>query len=298
MKILILGSEGFIGNHLVRYFLDHQFDVTGCDLIESSSTEYAYHKISLLSADVEDIFIGQKYDVCINAAGSGNVPYSITHPLSDFDANVSAVIHILDAIRKFSGACRYLHISSAAVYGNPVSLPVMETQPLKPVSPYGYHKCMSEMICEEYHNIFKSRLAVIRPFSVYGEGQKKQLLWDICKKLQGADQITLFGTGAESRDFIHIKDMAALIHLIIDQDKFEGQVFNAASGKETTIREIANLFMANFQNKNILFSGEVRKGDPLNWRADISAIAQMGYVPTIDLNEGIKKYIHWFEQSC
>lgn len=297
MKILILGSEGFIGNRLVRYFLDHQFNVTGCDLIESSNTEYTYHKISLLSADVEDIFTGQKYDVCINAAGSGNVPYSITHPLSDFDANVSAVIHVLDAIRKFNGSCRYLHISSAAVYGNPVSLPVMEIHPRKPVSPYGYHKCMSEMICEEYHAIYKSRLAVIRPFSVYGEGQKKQLLWDICKKLHGTDQITLFGTGAESRDFIHIKDVAALIHLIIDQDKFDGQVFNAASGRETTIREIADMFMSNFKNKSILFSGEVRKGDPLNWRADISEIAAIGYTPSIDLIDGVRKYIHWFEQG-
>jgi UDP-glucose 4-epimerase len=298
MKILILGSEGFIGNHLVRYFLDHKYDVTGCDLIESGTTEYTYHKISLLSADVEDIFSGQTYDVCINAAGSGNVPYSITHPLSDFDANVSGVIHVLDAIRKFNGACRYLHISSAAVYGNPVSLPIMETHPRKPVSPYGYHKSMSEMICEEYSAIYKSRLAVIRPFSVYGEGQKKQLLWDICKKLQGADQITLFGTGNESRDFIHIKDMIALIHLIIERDKFDGQVFNAASGRETTIREIADIFMSNFKNKSIIFSGEVRKGDPLNWRADISEIAAIGYKPSIDLRDGIKKYIHWIEQGC
>lgn len=297
MRVLILGSEGFIGNHLVQYFLGLQWKVTGCDLIESNAKGYTYHKISLLSADVDDLFSGQRYDVCINAAGSGNVPFSITHPLSDFEANTLSVIHILEAIKKFNASCRYLHISSAAVYGNPSSLPVKETHACMPVSPYGYHKRMSEMICEEYYAIYKSPVAIIRPFSVYGEGQRKQLLWDICKKLKAADEITLFGTGAESRDFIHINDVARLIHIIIERNKFDGEIFNAASGSETTIREIADMFISFYNKKNILFSGEVRKGDPLNWRSDVSRSNAIGYSPSVKLEDGIRNYIHWFEQN-
>jgi len=298
-KILILGSQGFLGSHLVQHFLHLGCQVTGCDLTEAGKTDFEYYKISLLSTDVEDLFGGNTYDVCINAAGSGNVSYSLSHPLSDFEANALSVIHILEAIRKFNGSCRYLHISSAAVYGNPATLPVMETHPCQPISPYGYHKHISEMICREYHTVYGIQVAVIRPFSVYGPGQRKQLLWDMCRKLQASDSITLFGTGKESRDFIHIQDVARLMQCIIEADAFAGNVFNAASGTETTIQQIADWFTSCYEgNKKIRFSGEVRPGDPLNWCSDISRIRSVGYAPSVLLKDGIEQYIRWFAEHA
>jgi len=297
MNILILGSEGFIGHHLVHHFLQLQHVVHGCDLFETPQhSGYTYTKVSRLSPEWEEIFARQAFDFCINAAGSGNVPYSMTHPLSDFESNTLDTMRVLDAIRRLNKTCRYLHISSAAVYGNPEKLPVNEGDRKNPLSPYGWNKLMAEHVCREYHIVYGIATAVIRPFSVYGKGLRKQLLWDICSRLSKSDNIQLFGTGKESRDFIHVSDLTVLMQHIIEKAAFEGDIFNAASGEETSIAAIAGIFERCYEGKKkISFSGEGRKGDPLNWRADISAVQALGFGASVPLKEGIKNYISWFE---
>jgi len=298
-SILILGSEGFIGTHLVNYFIGNNEEVYGCDLFETSKLiGDRYFKVSALSPEWEDIFLKQQYDVCINAAGSASVPYSMAHPMSDFLSNSLDMMRVLDAIRRLNPNCRFLQISSAAVYGNPQRLPIPENSLCSPISPYGYHKLISETICKEYQQIFGIHIAVVRPFSVYGEGQQKQLLWDICMKAKNTSEIKLFGTGLESRDFIHVADLAKLLQHIIDSGNFSCDIFNAASGNETTIKEIADCFVEYYEGKKkVIFSGEVRHGDPINWCADISAAKAIGYAPSIGIKDGIYRFIKWFENK-
>lgn len=295
-NILILGSEGFIGKTLVQHFLHQQYSVYGCDLYETVDSGYHYFKVSRLSPEWEEIFTTYKFTYCVNASGSGNVPYSMTHPFTDFEANTLDTIRVLDVIRRHNRDCKYLHISSAAVYGNPDVLPVSENACRKPLSPYGWHKLMAEHVCQEYFELYNVQTTVVRPFSVYGNGLRKQLLWDICSKLRVANSITLFGTGKESRDFIQVKDLCQLVELILQRDKFAFEVFNAASGKETFIKEIANIFEDRYKgNKSIKFNGESRSGDPVNWRADITKATSIGFHATTPLEEGIMNYINWFE---
>ena len=296
MNIIIIGSQGFIGTHLCNYFIAKGDNVYGADIVETPvNINYNYTKLSRLSTEWETLLADNKIDVCINSAGSGNVAYSVAHPLIDFEANTLDVIKILDAIRKHQPSCKYLHISSAAIYGNPTSLPIKETDLLSPISPYGYHKMMSEIICKEYHHLFGLNISIVRPFSVFGNGLRKQLLWDICTKLTKEDSITLFGTGNETRDFIHISDLVLLIDIIIKKSNFKIDIFNAASGSETTIKKIAVFFENNFANKkHIDFNGVVKKGDPLNWDADISAIKNIGFIPNLNIEQNITAYIKWF----
>lgn len=296
MKIIILGSEGFIGSYLVKTGIEKGYQITGCDLVDKGMGNYNYYKTSLLSSDIDSLFNKEPYDICINASGIGNVPYSIDNPLNDFDANTRGVFKALDSIRKYNTGCRYVQISSAAVYGNPKSLPVKETDTIAPLSPYGYHKWMSEIICKEYHNLYNVPLIIIRPFSVYGNGLRKQLLWDICSKLKNADAIELNGTGNESRDFIHVSDLAGLIYSVIAAGIFDGRVLNAASGVETTINEIAGFFSDYHSGaKKIKFSGRIRIGDPLNWRGDIVEANAIGFSAGVTLQDGIAEYIRWFQ---
>src|ERR1700749_3485711 len=127
MKVFVLGAEGFIGSHLVRFLSKKGYAVYGWDLYETSrSGGYVYFKVSHLSPEWEEIFSSNTFDYCINASGAGSVPFSMTHPFADFESNALDVIRILDTIRRLKPGCRYLHISSAAVYGNPKSLPVRE----------------------------------------------------------------------------------------------------------------------------------------------------------------------------
>ncbi|MFY7965492.1 MAG: NAD-dependent epimerase/dehydratase family protein [Chitinophagaceae bacterium] len=298
-KILIIGSQGFIGSAICNYFLKKGFDVVGCDIVDKSENcSYYYHKItSDLSNDLVKIFAEHQFQLCINAAGSGNVPLSVENPLLDFKANVADVISILDAIKLHNSSCKYLHISSAAVYGNPEKLPVCENDLTQPVSPYGYHKLMSESICKEYYKLFGLKTAIIRPFSVYGAGLKKQLFWDLCQKISKSEsnKIELFGTGEESRDFIYINDLVELIYLINAKDNFECSIYNAASGIETKINQLASIIQPFFPTKKIAFSGQSRIGDPNNWVADISKSKSIGFANKVAIETGIEKYIEWFK---
>lgn len=298
MKALVIGCEGFIGWHCTRILKSSGYEVVGCDLFETGSDfNLAYKKISRLSPEWDEIFTGLGFDICLNAGGSGNVPYSLTHPLSDFEANALDVFRLLDAIRKFQPACKYVHISSAAVYGNPSVLPVTENAQMAPLSPYGYHKWVSEILCQEFCKLYGLRVCVVRPFSVYGNRLKKQLLWDICTRLQQSSEIELSGTGNESRDFIHVSDLVALIDLLVKKASFSGEVYNAACGREVTIRHVAQCFENHFGGlKRIRFSGVVRVGDPLNWQADIEKIEKLGYTPKVTFEQGLVSYIDWFQQ--
>jgi dTDP-glucose 4,6-dehydratase/UDP-glucose 4-epimerase len=296
--VIIIGSEGFIGNHLVRHFLNKGQVVYGCGLSEiAQQPKYKYFQLSRTAPDWENVFTKHKFEYCINAAGSGNVPYSIEHPVMDFEANTATTIRILDIIRKTQQQCNYLHISSAAVYGNPSYLPVQEDLALHPLSPYGWHKLMSEMLCREYHELYGVKTVIVRPFSVYGNGLKKQLLWDICQKMQDQQTVTLFGTGKESRDFIHVTDLVQLLERIMQHSEFNCNIYNAASGIETTIHSIAEIFEQYFDNKKkIGFSGKARAGDPVNWCADIQKARSLGFQPVVDLEQGIRSYIEWHLQ--
>ncbi|MBK6479818.1 MAG: SDR family oxidoreductase [Saprospiraceae bacterium] len=113
---------------------------------------------------MESIFRNERFDICINAAGNGSVAFSIGNPKTDFEANTYHVIKILDAIRMYQSECKFLQISSVAVYGNPIKLPINECDNLNPLSAYGFNKLMSEMICKEYHTLYNLPIAIIRPF--------------------------------------------------------------------------------------------------------------------------------------
>jgi len=297
MKILVIGSEGFIGNHMVHFLLKEGNTVAGCDLYETSlKGGYTYFKVSRLSPEWDEIFSANVFDFCINASGSGNVPFSITHPFTDFEANTLDVMRILDTLRRLNQKCRYLHISSAAVYGNPQRLPIREDDPLHPLSPYGWHKLMSEQVCREYYEIYGVSVAIVRPFSVYGNGLRKQLLWDVCKKLQQSDEIFLFGTGKEARDFIHIDDLCILLAAILKGSDFCADIYNVANGSQVFIEQIAILLQQAYgKQKMIRFNGEQRSGDPLNWEADISKARSLGYAPAVSLEEGVSRYVAYYK---
>lgn len=294
-SILILGSQGFIGRNLVHHFIEKGYHVTGCDLVEFSTDQFSYHKLSVLAPDFDTFFQQHQFPVCINAAGSGNVLYSVQHPFNDFEANAIAVAKLLNDISRQGLSCKYIHISSAAVYGNPAVLPVQETEAIAPVSPYGYHKLVSETICREYHHLFQFPVLMVRPFSVYGKGLRKQLFWELCSKMQVSDTVTLFGSGNETRDFINVADFCEVMELLVEVGDFNCSVYNIANGIQTTIKEIADLFEKHFPGeKKIAFNGSVKQGDPLNWQADISKVKKLGYKQKVLLESGIKDYIDWF----
>jgi UDP-glucose 4-epimerase len=238
MKILIIGSEGFIGSNAVKYFISRGFEVFGADIVKQDS--YNYTIINPDFPDFASLFNKQLYNVCINASGAADVQYSFKYTAIDYILNVTNVFNILEAIRQYNSECKFINFSSAAVYGNPELLPVKENANLHPLSPYGWHKLYSEQICREFNEYFKIPTLSLRVFSAYGPGLKKQLFWDLYQKSLLSNIINIYGNGKESRDFIYISDIMSCVELAIAKADFKGEAVNVANGEEIFISDIVS----------------------------------------------------------
>lgn len=295
MKIIIIGSKGFIGSHAVRYF-SAAHEVWGADIQNDDAGNY--FKLDKTQSDFEAIFQSQQFDICINASGNGSVPISINQPVFDFELNVLNTVKLLDALRLHNPQCKYINMSSAAVYGNPKKMPVTENTHLLPLSPYGWHKLYSEQISKEYYYLNNLQTINLRLFSVYGPNLRKQLFWDIYQKCLRSNTIELFGSGNETRDFIYIDDLMIAINAIIDRGLFNGESINIATGIESSIKEAATIFCRSVDSAiKVRFNNIVKPGDPLHWRADISVLKQFGFEPKTFIDEGLKKTVKWLKEN-
>lgn len=294
MKILIVGSKGFIGSHAVSYFSQKQgIECWGCDVV-TDYTASRYILMDSTNSDYNEIIANSGFEFCINCSGAASVPDSLKNPFRDFTLNTFNVAKMLEAIRKYEPGCKFINLSSAAVYGNPASLPVRESDNCAPVSPYGRHKQFAEHLCKEYNEFYSIQTCSLRIFSAYGPGLRKQLLWDIYQKSLAGSLVELSGSGKETRDFIFVEDIVKAIELIMQRGAYDASVYNLASGIETSVKEIAEKLLANLGYTGTLrFSSMGRIGDPVNWQADVSKLKNLGFNPSVAIDEGIRKYVHW-----
>ena len=244
MKVIIIGSKGFIGHNLLYYFQVKGYEVWGADVVVDYVNSERYFLIDASNSDYNSVFQASTYDLCINCSGAASVPDSLKNPLRDYYLNTVNVFKILEAIKKFQPDCRFINLSSAAVYGNPKHLPVKEDTRPDPLSPYGIHKLQAEQICKEFYDFYKIQTCSLRIFSVYGTGLKKQLFWDLYNKAKTGISFNLFGTGNESRDFIYVLDLVKAIELVCEFSSFKAEVINIANGEEIMIKDAVSIFFS------------------------------------------------------
>ncbi|MES2777498.1 MAG: NAD-dependent epimerase/dehydratase family protein [Bacteroidota bacterium] len=294
-SILIIGSEGFIGGHLVQHFAAKGWEVHGADILAQSTACARYYQVDPKNSSYTAVFSDHPFNYCIFAGGNGSVPLSVERPFFDYEMNVYNVAKLLEDIRQHNKGCRFIHLSSAAVYGNPGYLPIDEKHPVQPVSPYGWHKYLAENLCLEYFQLHHISSISLRIFSVYGEKLRKQLFWDTYHKyLKNTAEVTLFGDGTESRDFIYIADICSAIDVVMSKAVFDGGVINVANGEETTIKHAVELFLANIDgNCQLHFNKITKEGDPKNWKADITKLRALGFIPGSSFEESIKNTVRW-----
>ena len=295
-SVIVFGANGFIGRAMVRKLIEQNVNVLGVGL--NAPSERICDFVELKANSQIDEIISGKPDFVINCAGSASVPLSLENPLNDYLKNTDLVVQTLEAIRKNSPFTKFINLSSAAVYGQPEELPVKEESTPRPISPYGYNKWISEIICNEYRTIYKIQTCVVRIFSAYGPGLRKQLFWDLHDKYcsYNGNTIQLFGTGKESRDFIYITDLVNAIYLLLKKE-IPHPVVNLASGSQTTIKEAADFFFAAYSFPDYTFSGQKKEGDPQKWQADISIIKSLGFLPEVSMHDGIGNYVKWLQNE-
>jgi UDP-glucose 4-epimerase len=297
-NILITGVTGFIGRYTARLFTDSGWNVVGLGTRPPENAPrqylYRYYQLTLPSPDLTAIIQEVQPEVCIHCAGRASVELSTIDPGADFSTNVLITFELLNTLRLYAPQCRLLYLSSAAVYGNPASLPIQESQSPNPISPYGFHKLTGENLCLEFTKVYGLPTASLRIFSAYGPGLRRQVLWDICQKIITQNALKLRGTGNESRDFIHALDVAKTLSVLATSAPMQGEVYNIGTGQEVTISSLTKIVLDTLSyDCQPEFDGIVPVGIPSNWRADVSKLHDLGFTASVPLEQGVKTFAYW-----
>jgi UDP-glucose 4-epimerase len=298
-NVIVTGVAGFIGRYVARYFTERDFTIIGIDNSPPENAPLAnlthYYQLQLPdNNNFKQILKQSSPQVLIHCAGRASVGLSVKEPEADFYGNTVLTFELLNALRLHAPQCRFILLSSAAVYGNPTSIPISESQSTMPISPYGFHKLQCEQICLEFTKLYQVPTAIARIFSAYGPGLRRQVLWDICEKAINNDVVSLQGTGQESRDFIYALDIAKALFLIANTAVMQGEAYNLASGVEVTIAKLAELALDALDYRGRLeFDGKVPMGNPLNWQANITKLQDLGFSPSVTLDRGVKTFANW-----
>jgi UDP-glucose 4-epimerase len=284
VKILITGSRGFIGGSLGRIAVREGHEALGISRATQRPLDWPGHYVTadVVSADLEPVIREFAPDAIFHAAGTASVSASFEAPIADLRASLLSWANLLDSIRRSGAHPLIFFPSSGSVYGQLESLPVNEAASVRPISPYGFHKAACELVAQEYATCFGQRITVCRLFSIFGEHQRRLLVWELFRQLSSAeDTVWLQGTGEETRDYLHADDMAAAILSLIelqtrDAVSSDYQVLNIAAGVETRVVELAEQLRDMVApRKEIRCRGIKRTGDPDRWQADISRLRHL-----------------------
>jgi len=239
-------------------------------------------------------------DFIFHLAGGSSVGLSVSAPDEDFRRTVTSSSETLQWMTRASPRSVLVLASSAAVYGTAGPKRIPESQPCVPCSPYGQHKRVAELLGLSFARRGEARVRIVRMFSVYGPHLRKQLLWDLCTRLSRSPaELLLSGTGAETRDFLHVEDAARLLADLAAGVEKATPIVNGGTGVATTVREVAERVVAAWgRTIPVRFTGRTRPGDPSSLVADPRVARAGGWDPRVPLAEGVADYVAWFRGAA
>ena len=300
--ILVTGAYGFLGRHVARLLGRQGHTVIGIGHGDWQQHEWeswglrAWHSVDVNLQELQQ-HAGNPSTI-IHCAGGGSVAFSITDPLADFERTVVTTAHVLEFIRLHAPTCRIVYPSSASVYGTVERVPIPENCPPAPISQYGTHKLMAEEMVSSYARQFGASASIVRLFSVYGCGLRKQLLWDASCKLSRNDYVFM-GSGDEVRDWLDVEDAATLLVQAAGHASAECPIVNGGSGVGVTVREVLQHLCLSLHKKasSIRFSGVRRSGDPSRYVANCDSARAWGWEPKRSWKQGVEEYAAWWTRN-
>lgn len=299
--ILVTGANGFLGRHVCRAASARGDEVIGIGHGDWAGDGWrrwglsAWHELDVTYASLV-AHVGRP-DMIVHCAGSSSVGFSLQNPAQDFDRTVVTTRDVIEFVRTSAPEAALVYPSSAAVYGAANRLPISEESAMAPISPYGVHKSIAEDLCRSYSRTYGVRSSIVRIFSAYGPGLRKQLLWDACRKAVGGDR-TFGGTGSETRDWVHVEDVARLLLMAGEHAEVGSALVNGASGTEVSVEAVLmTLWDAIQADGRPEFSGTTRVGDPERVVGDPSRAAGWGWVPQRQWADGVREYADWYRRA-
>lgn len=318
-KVLITGGAGFIGSNLCEYFIKKGYLV---DCLDNFSTGFKKNieellhnpNFTLIEGDIRN-FIDCKnatknVDFVLHQAALGSVPRSIEDPITSNEVNISGFLNMLVASRD-SKVKRFIYAASSSTYGDSVSLPKIEDQIGKPLSPYAITKYVNELYAEVFSKTYDIETIGLRYFNVFGKNQNPNgayaaVIPKFISSLINKESIIINGDGLYSRDFTYVENVIQMNHLAILSKKNEAinTVYNTACGKRTTLnqlveylKEILSEYDSEISNVNVIYQ-QNRKGDIPHSLASIEKAKMMlGYNPQFDIKSGLRHAIQWYWQN-
>jgi UDP-glucose 4-epimerase len=300
---LVLGGGGFLGSWLLAAL---RAEGLVPSVVERSVTSPRSPADSVdlvlgdvLSVDLVSIMASRGTDVVFHLATAAYVPPSVDDPITDLRQNVETTVAVLEAARRTDPCPLVVLASSAAVYGEAVLLPMSEGHPLLPVSPYGVSKLTAERYLALYARLHGVPCIAVRMFSLYGPGQRKQVVYDLmCRALNGENPLSVLGRPNATRDLVYVTDAARGFIQLAQHAPATGEAYNLAAGHPTAIDELANAIIRILGlDVPVVFSGEVRRGDPLHWHGDASAAEALGVVFATELEQGLLYTAEWVRNN-
>ncbi|MBE3578047.1 MAG: NAD-dependent epimerase/dehydratase family protein [Limnochordales bacterium] len=303
MRALVTGGAGFIGSHIVAKLLAEGHRVAVVDDLSTGKRENVpagaqFYRMSLLDPELPDVVQQIEPDVVFHQAAQVKVSYSLADPVQDARINIEGSLRLLEACRK-AGLPKVVYASSAAVYGEPQTVPLPEDHPLAPLSPYGLSKLTVERYLAIYHSLYGLRYAVLRYANVYGPRQDSSgeggVVAIFADRAVRGKPLVIYGDGSQTRDFVYVEDVATANLLAANPDLPGELVVNIGTGREISVNELARAVAAQAGHELPFVyeaprAGEIRRSSLANGRA----ISVLGWYPATDLAEGLGKTLAWY----
>lgn len=313
-RLLVTGGAGFIGANLVRLLLDHGHQVTVLDNLAAGRREYLDGlSVEFIHGDILDRTtveraVASKVGVLHLAAQTG-VPGSLRDPRKDCEINVLGTLNILEACRAEKARAeaqadglhgcgpRVIFASSNAPLGRQ-SQPATEDKAPLPISPYGASKLAGEAYCLAHYGSWGLGTVVLRFGNVYGpfSAHKGSVVAKFLKDTVAGGKVVIDGDGQQTRDFIYVGDLCRAILLALESDVC-GEVFQVATGTETTIDQLAEMVKLASSSDASITHGPSRQADIRKNYSSINKIRRaLAWEPEIDLKRGLQMTMEWFHQ--
>lgn len=323
-KWLVTGAAGFIASNLVEFLLRSGQQVVGLDnfatghqhnldQVKQLVGEENWSNFRFIEGDIRSykdcLKAMEGVDRVLHQGALGSVPRSIEDPLSSHEANVSGMIHMLQAAKE-QGVVRFVYASSSSVYGDSPKLQKVEPEIGECLSPYAATKLVDEIYAGVFSKCYGMESVGLRYFNVFGPRQDPNGAYAavipkwIASMLDGED-VFINGDGETSRDFCHVSNViqANLLSATQPMEKGTHAVYNIAVGDRTTLNQLYELIQTSLESQEGCEAvanakpvyREFRDGDVRHSLADISvAKSGIGFAPTHDVIQGMKETIAWY----
>ena len=314
MRILVTGGAGFIGSTLVYQLVVLGGDVLVVDNLSTGSFSNVDPRAEFRKVDIttpEFLEVAREFDpdVIVHLAAQASVAISVKDPDETFRINVEGTRNVVEAVKACPSCERLVFASTAAVYGDPIHVPISEEDPKNPINPYGESKLQAEKIIDEQLRPLHKDFAILRFANVYGPRQgllgEGGVISAFAQALARDEVPFIEGDGKQTRDFIYVSDIVfGLISTIGGDIDFAGdpetQVdagrYNLSTGTSTSIMEVGASFRMAAQFFGTYESRPPREGDIQDSVLDFSrARSTFEFLPDVDFNSGVEATYEWFK---